>query len=178
MKFGKNTNLFIFLTVLMLFSANAYSLEKIQSAPVINLEDISPTFEEEKDELEKMNEDTLIINETNTENVNTSKKIKSDKIYVNLKALDKITAKTSLIKILIGEKKYFGELEIRPLKCALSNIQDEDSGTTAYIQVKDLSIKNNDQVFIFNGWTFSSSPNLKPIDHPVYDLWLIGCETV
>ena len=53
MKFGKNTNLFIFLTVLMLFSANAYSLEKIQSAPVINLEDISPTFEEEKDELEK-----------------------------------------------------------------------------------------------------------------------------
>ena len=72
MKFGKNNNLFIFLAVFMLFSANVYSLEKIQSAPVINLEDISPTFEEEKDELEKMNEDTLIINETNTENVNTS----------------------------------------------------------------------------------------------------------
>ena len=35
--------------------------------------------------------------------------------------------------------------------------------------------KDNDDVFIFNGWMFSSSPSIAPFDHPVYDVWLIGC---
>ena len=161
----------------MLFSTSSYSIDKIEIAPVINLEDISATFEEEKDELEKVDEDTSYATEVNITDSETSEKIKSDKIYISLKALDKITAKTSLIKIAVGEKKYFGQLEIKPLKCALSG-DKESLDTIVYIQVKDLSIKNNDQVFVFNGWTFASSPTLKPIDHPVYDLWLIGCDNI
>ena len=85
--------------------------------------------------------------------------------------------KTSLIKIAIGEVKNFGKLEIKPLKCSLSqtgNVNDN----VAYIQVKDLSSKDNNKVFIFNGWIFSSSPTLVSIDHPVYDLWLVDCENV
>ena len=102
---------------------------------------------------------------------------KDDKIYINLTALDKITAKTSSIRLAVGEKKFFGDLEIKVLKCQLSQNSDS-SDTAAYLQVKDLSTKDNDQVFLFNGWTFSSSPTLRSIDHPVYDLWITSCENI
>ena len=102
---------------------------------------------------------------------------KKDKIYINLKALDKITAKTSSIRLAIGDKKFFGPLEIKALKCQLSEGEDA-TDTVAYIQVKDLSSKDNNQVFLFNGWTFASSPTLKSIDHPIYDLWITSCENI
>ena len=92
-------------------------------------------------------------------------------------ALDKITAKTSSINLFLGETKKFGLLEIKVLKCGNVESQSEE-GHAAYIQVKDLSDNLSNQVFVFNGWTFSSSTTLNPIDHPVYDLWLIGCENV
>ena len=96
---------------------------------------------------------------------------------VVLKALDKITAKTSIIKMGIEKKEVFGDLEIKVLKCVLSSKEDPPD-TIAYLQIKDLSEKNQDQVFIFNGWTFASTPTLKSVDHPVYDVWLVGCENV
>ena len=102
---------------------------------------------------------------------------KNNKIYINIMALDKITAKTSSIRLAIGEKKYFGPLEIKALKCQLSD-NSEALDTVAYLQVKDLSIKDNNQVYLFNGWTFASSPTLQSIDHPVYDLWITSCENI
>ena len=91
--------------------------------------------------------------------------------------LDKITAKTSEINIQIGEKKKFGLLEIKAIKCGQVS-SNKEVYETAYIQVKDLSENSNEKVFVFNGWIFSSSPSLRPIDHPVYDLWLVSCENV
>ena len=91
--------------------------------------------------------------------------------------MDKITAKTSTFKMAVGDKKFFGPLEIKALKCQLSE-ENETSDTVAYLQVKDLSNKDNNQVFLFNGWTFASSPTLQSIDHPVYDLWITSCENV
>ena len=52
---------------------------------------------------------------------------------------------------------------------------DDDPEITAYMQVRDLKAKNNNKVYIFNGWTFASSPSIKPFDHPVYDIWLKKC---
>ena len=52
---------------------------------------------------------------------------------------------------------------------------DDDPETIAYIQVKDLKSKNKNDVFVFNDWMFSSSPSIKPFDHPVYDIWLVKC---
>jgi len=102
---------------------------------------------------------------------------KNKNIIVNLKGLDKITAKTSDISIEIGKIEKFGLLEIKAIKCGQSNSKNE-TGEAAYIQVKDLSDNQNEKVFVFNGWTFSSSPSIKPIDHPVYDLWLVSCDNV
>jgi len=153
-----------------------YPEDRIESVPLINLEELSPTFEEDKDELEKIENKNVNIIEDN--NVSNEKKIgNNNKVYVNLTALDKITAKTSSIQLAVGEKKYFGQLEIKALKCELSK-NDDFLDTVAYLQVRDLSNKDNNQVFLFNGWTFVSSPTLKSIDHPVYDLWITGCENI
>ena len=167
----------IFFFIIAFFSiSSTYADDKIESVPLINLEDLSPTFEEEKDELEKAEEKKINLDTSEglSEENNTTK---SNKIYINIKALDKITAKTSSIKLAVGEKKFFGPLEIKALKCQLSE-SNESLDTVAYLQVKDLSRKDNNQVFLFNGWTFASSPTLQSIDHPVYDLWITSCENI
>ena len=138
----------------------------------VNLEDIQPTFEEDPENLG--DSETGVTNyiklKKKTKNQTTQK-------IVNLRALDKITAKTLDIDIVLGEKKRFGYLEIIPKNCKRS-ADTSDSGVVAYLQVKDLSDKRDEKIFVFNGWTFSSSPTLRPFDHPVYDLWLTGCENI
>ena len=94
--------------------------------------------------------------------------------FIEIKILDKVSSKNNVLKIKIGEEKKFKNLLIKSLKCKNSEF-DDDPEITAYLQVKDLTNKSNDEVFIFNGWTFSSSPTVKPFDHPVYDIWLIKC---
>ena len=60
------------------------------------------------------------------------------------------------------------------MKCTNSEF-DDNPEIKAYIQVRDLTKYDNDKVFVFNGWMFSSSPSIAPFDHPVYDIWLLGC---
>ena len=95
-------------------------------------------------------------------------------IFTDIKILDKISSKNTLLKLKNGELKQFKDLAIKSLKCKNSEF-DDNPEITAYIQVRDLTNKNNDEVFIFNGWMFSSSPSIKPFDHPVYDVWLVNC---
>ena len=95
--------------------------------------------------------------------------------FVNLIGLDKITAKTSTIKIKVGETVKFGLLEIKALKCGVTKNKEIKNDAVAYLQVRDISENQNEKVFIFNGWTFSSNPSIAPIDHAIYDLWLVGC---
>lgn len=176
MKLG---NFKIFFLCFLLTLANAFFVfaeDKIESVPLINLEELSPTFEEDKDELERIeDQDTTLDKSKNI--TGDSKSLNNDKVYINLKALDKITAKTSSIRLAVGDKKFFGPLEIKALKCQLSEGKDT-SDIVAYIQVKDLSAKDNNRVFLFNGWTFASSPTLQSIDHPIYDLWITSCENI
>ena len=94
--------------------------------------------------------------------------------YIEIKILDKVSSKNNVLKVKIGEEQKFKNLIIKSLKCKNSEF-DDNPEITAYLQVKDLTIKNNDEVFIFNGWTFSSSPTVRPFDHPVYDIWLTKC---
>jgi len=94
--------------------------------------------------------------------------------FIEIKILDKVSSKTNHLKLKIGEQKKFQNLLIKSLKCKNSEF-DDNPEITAYIQVQDLVNKDNNEVFIFNGWTFSSSPAINPFDHPVYDIWLTKC---
>ena len=98
----------------------------------------------------------------------------NDEKFVEIKILDKISSKNSNLEIEIGKETKFKNLLIKALKCKNSEF-DDNPEITAYLQVKDTSIKTNDEVFVFNGWTFASSPSIWPFDHPVYDIWLTKC---
>jgi len=94
--------------------------------------------------------------------------------FTDIKILDKISSKNTLLKLKNGQLKQFKNLAIKSLKCKNSEF-DDDPEITAYVQVTDLTNKNNNKVFVFNGWMFSSSPSITPFDHPVYDVWLVRC---
>ena len=133
---------------------------------MINVEKITPSFEE-------------IIEEN--ENIYSNQSLKEKKSSTLLKSsqailigLDKITAKSSELIINLNESKQFGPLEIKILKCGQVKV-DNIIDSVAYMQVKDLTKNNNEQVFIFNGWTFASDPSLTPFDHAIYDLQLLNC---
>ena len=108
----------------------------------------------------------------NTSSINAIESLNGE--FIEIKILDKVSSKTNLLKLKVGEVKKFQNLLIKSLKCKNSEF-DDNPEITAYIQVQDLVNKDNNEVFIFNGWTFSSSPAINPFDHPVYDIWLTKC---
>ena len=105
---------------------------------------------------------------------NSNSKTNLEGTFTDIKILDKISSKNTLLKLKNGELIKFKDLSIKSLKCKNSEF-DDNPEITAYIQVRDLTNKNNDEVFVFNGWMFSSSPSIAPFDHPVYDVWLVNC---
>ena len=93
---------------------------------------------------------------------------------VDIKILDKLSSKNRLLQLQIGEDYIYKNLSLKVLKCKNSEF-DDDPEITSYLQVRDLNNKGNNEVFVFNGWTFSSSPSIQVFDHPVYDLWILKC---
>ena len=110
----------------------------------------------------------FIINNIHAETMSKSE------TTAELSVLDKVSSKNTNIKIQVGEEFFFQNLNIKILKCYNSEF-DDDPEVTAYMQVKDTTMNNNDKVFVFNDWTFASSPSIRPFDHPVYDVWLKKC---
>ena len=170
MNLGKYS-LFYFIIFLIIKSNSSFS-ETIQANN--NFNSLPSTFEEV--ELSKEEENFFEKNNIKVK-FNNEKIDKYKEPTIEIKALDKISAKTTILKIKIGEEINFEKLKIKPLKCKNSEF-DDSPDTIAYLQVRDITQKDNDKVFVFNGWTFASSPSLRPFDHAVYDLWLVRCYNV
>ena len=167
MRLGNKIYIMISLFFLVEFNS-ADAEDKIVTSPLINIDQIKPSFEE--------------LVEDN-ENISTTKDLKKKSNKLNLKSsqailigLDKITAKSSKLVINLNEIKTFGPLEIKILKCGKVKVNNK-TDSVAYLQVKDSTKNENEQVFIFNGWTFASDPSLTPFDHAIYDLQLVNCRT-
>ena len=127
---------------------------------------MKPSFEEIEETINEETSNESLRNKKKSSQKNTSTAL--------LIGLDKITAKTSKIKVKIGQIEKFGPLEIKVLKCGKINSENTDS-SVAYLQVKDLSKNDSEKIFIFNGWTFSSDATIAPFDHAIYDLQLVNC---
>ena len=162
-------NKLISILIFFLLSLNILiAEEKITTTPLLNIEKITPSFEEPVSENESISKSQNLKEKNDTTTLKSSQAI--------LIGLDKITAKSSELIVNLNEIKKFGPLEIKILKCGkvrVNNIID----SVAYMQVKDLTKNENEQVFIFNGWTFASDPSLTPFDHAIYDLQLLNCST-
>ena len=104
-----------------------------------------------------------IMSDSNLEGKNT-----------DIKILDKISSKNELIRLRNNQEYIYKDLEIKSIKCTDSEF-DDNPEIKAYLQVRDLTKKDRNNVFVFNGWMFSSSPSIEPFDHPVYDIWLVNC---
>ena len=92
----------------------------------------------------------------------------------DIKILDKISSKNELINLINGEELIYKDLAIKSMKCTNSEF-DDNPEIKAYMQVRDLTKDDNDTVYVFNEWMFSSSPSIAPFDHPVYDIRLVDC---
>ena len=167
MKLGNKIYKIIILFFLFLSFSNAD--EKITTSPLINIDEIKPSFEELVDENESISLNQNLKKKTNIKNLKPSQAI--------LIGLDKITAKSSELVVNLDEIKRFGPLEIKILKCGRIKANNKID-SVAYMQVKDLTKNENEQVFIFNGWTFASNPSLTPFDHAIYDLQLLNCSNI
>ena len=151
---------------MFVLSSISFAEDKIISTSLLNMEKLKPSFEELEEEVEK---------------ANTKQNLKEKKKNLELKSsqailigLDKITAKSSEFVVDLNESKKFGPLEIKILKCGKVKV-DNRIDSVAYMQVKDLTKNENEQVYIFNGWTFASDPSLTPFDHAIYNLQLVSC---
>ena len=166
MKLGNK--IFSILLLGMISIEVSFAEQKITLSPLKNIDEIKPSFDE--------------LNEKN-ENINSTLSLKKKKNVKKLKSsqailigLDKITAKSSEFIVNLNESKTYGPLEIKILKCGKIKVNNKID-SVAYMQVKDLTKNDNEQVFIFNGWTFASDPNLTPFDHAIYDLQLVNCNS-
>jgi len=153
---------------IMIFFFFFFAEQKFTTSPWINIDEIKPSFEEFNTKNESINPKQSLKEKKNL------KKLKSSQAI--LIGLDKITAKSSELVVNLNENKTFGPLEIKILKCGKVKINNK-TDSVAYMQVKDLTKSDNEQVFIFNGWTFASDPSLTPFDHAIYDLQLVNCKS-
>ena len=167
MKLG-NKIFSIFFLLGMISIKASFAEQKIILSPLMNIDDIKPSFEELDEKNENINSMQNLKEKKNVKKLNSSQAI--------LIGLDKITAKSSELVVNLNENKTFGPLEIKVLKCGKVKVNNKID-SVAYMQVKDLTKNDNEQVFIFNGWTFASDPSLTPFDHAIYDLQLVNCKS-
>jgi len=92
--------------------------------------------------------------------------------YANFKLLDKISNKISEKTIQVNSFDSMGTLNIDVYSC-FKEPPDEIPEDYVLINVKDNFLDKNES--IYRGWMISSSPDVTPLEHPVYDLWLLGC---
>ena len=169
MKLG-NSKLILSIFLLFFSCSLLFAEDKILSTPLINLNELKPSFEEIDNSMDDISGNDSIKDK---KEILPKNSISSAKFI----GLDKITAKTLDITINLGETKKFGPLEIKVLKCGRI-ISQNKTDSVAYLQVKDISENQNEKVFIFNGWTFASDPTIAPFDHAIYDLQLVNCNNV
>ena len=165
MKLGNKFFLAFFLSIISFVVS--FAEQRITTSPLINIDDIKPSFEESDEKNDIINSKQNLKEKKNIKNLKSSQAI--------LIGLDKITAKSSELVVNLNEGKTFGPLEIKILKCGKVKVNNKID-SVAYMQVKDLTKNDSEQVFIFNGWTFASDPSLTPFDHAIYDLQLVNCK--
>ncbi len=93
---------------------------------------------------------------------------------VVLQALDKVTARISVVEAPIGQPVRFGTLEIVARICD-KRPPEETPETTAFLEITDMH-PGEPPERAFTGWMFASSPALSALEHPVYDVWVIDCK--
>jgi hypothetical protein len=152
------------LVYIFIFSLIFYShAEEIKVAPLINLDEIEPSYDEE-----------FIFNNIDSKLTNSKQKDidsnDSNAIIAEINILNKITTNVETIKLPLKENYLYQELKIYPIDCHLSGpYEKSEIGIYLNIHHKDSKEK------IFNGWMLKSMPSVSSMEHPIYDIWVEDC---
>ena len=151
--------LFLLVFFLLTFSVNS---EEVQISPLLNLDEISPSYEEVFDE-----DLNIIIDESQTR----QESLEVDDVdFVIISILNKITANVLQVKLHLKENYFHDELRIYPIYCKI-NDPDERPEVSVYLNIYDK--KNNDKLFA--GWMLKTLPSVSSLEHPLYDIWVNDC---
>jgi hypothetical protein len=96
-----------------------------------------------------------------------------DQPVVKLRSLDKTTARTMVFEAKVGSTLKFGSIYIRVQACRKAEPIDPPE-SASFLQIWEAT-PQGDSKWIFSGWMFASSPALSPMDHPIYDVWVLDC---
>ena len=157
----KNLNKLVFIfIILLIFSSNA---EEIKIAPLINLDEIEPSYDEE-----------LILNNVESQSSESNQKnsdLNDDNVKTaEISILNKITTNVDTLKLTLKENFLYQELKIYLIDCYLSGpYEKSEIGIYLNIHHKDSKEK------IFNGWMLKSLPSISSMEHPIYDIWVEDC---
>mgnify|MGYP006161968529 FL=1 len=152
---------FLFLLVFFLLTLSVNS-EEVQISPLLNLDEISPSYEEVFDE-----DLNIIIDESQTK----QESLEVDDVdFVIISILNKITANVLKVKLHLKENYFHDELRIYPIYCKI-NDPDERPEVSVYLNIYDK--KNNDKLFA--GWMLKTLPSVSSLEHPLYDIWVNEC---
>ena len=94
---------------------------------------------------------------------------------LELRALDKITGRASVVLAPLGVPVKFETLTIVARSC-YSTPASETPETSAFLQIDDHRPDQAERR-VFSGWMYASSPGLNAMQHPLYDVWAISCRT-
>ncbi len=98
-----------------------------------------------------------------------------DRELVVLHGLDKITARVSEMTVKVGDSTQFGRLLISVKACRVRP-PEEPPESAAFLEITDLGRRDTRPSQAFRGWMFASSPAVSAMEHPVYDIWVSGCQ--
>ena len=158
----RKINFLIFLSFFYT-SADIILAEDVQLSPLINLDQIEPSYDSF--------DESLIINrpyeELSENNVSTNRNKIS---FASLSVLNKITANVNSLDIKLKENFEYGELRIYAIDCYLSSAEEKPE-TAIYLNV----YHNTKGEKIFSGWMLKTLPSISAIEHPIYDIWVNGC---
>ncbi len=90
-----------------------------------------------------------------------------------LQGLDKITAKTFAFEAPFNRPIHFGHLEVVVRTC-IARLRAQAPERTAFLEIYEAKPGKPKQQ-VFSGWMFASAPSVSSMEHPVYDLWVVGC---
>ena len=156
-KFNKLTIIFFILSISVLFA------EEIEVLPLVNLDEIEPSYDEEiiSNDIDNFS----LSYEKRTDDTNLRNKPKA---VVNI--LNKVTTDVEQVHISLKKDYFYQELRIYAIDCYISTAE-ERSEIAVYLNIYHLDTKDK----IFNGWMLKSLPSISSMEHPIYDIWVEDC---
>ena len=149
------------LLIFSIFNINTVNSNEIDIAPLLNLDNIAPSYD---DFDENLNDTNIILDDLLSEKSGGKSK---DLAFIGV--LNKVTAQVSSIEIPAGEEVLIYDLKIFNKSCHIS-LPEEKPLVAVYLVIDDLKGKNN-----FSGWMVKDLPSISSMEHPLYDIWVKDC---